>query len=91
MKTRVRELADGRWVCEVKRWWHGWHGAIIETPYSTLVALHQEKQLRVVRAFAPGSGHYSICIRSKAEALRVKSEADALFGVGATEQAKEST
>jgi hypothetical protein len=33
MQLRVRELANGMWVCEAKRWWHKWRAVEVVNYY----------------------------------------------------------
>lgn len=73
MKTRVRQLANGKWVCEIKRWHElRWKSAYLMCLQSRQ-SMENGHQALMLCVRAPGDTHYSTMwkvTRSEAEAVQ---------------------
>jgi hypothetical protein len=55
---RIRELENGMWVAEAKKWyWFKWR-AISIGEYDTMVSLRNGRRAEYVRFYKQGSDHY---------------------------------
>lgn len=82
MKTRVRQLANDKWVCELKRWWHGWR-VVYFMELTTQFSMRNGHSAKSLCTEAPGSDHYPTMWKSSEWAARmVEDEILAYFGKG---------
>lgn len=82
MKIRVRNLPNGKWICEVRRWyWLSWRAAAFRE-YDTGLSIKRDK---ICKAFNPeiaGSAHYPTCWHDTADqAEKVRQEVVSFFNL----------
>ena len=58
MKTRVRQMPNGKWLCEVKRWlWPSWRAAGFGT-YPSGFSTKQGRDVMYFKPIKPADDHY---------------------------------
>jgi hypothetical protein len=83
MKLRVRQLANGKWLLEAKRWHDfGWKGARIDRSRTTRAAAEVGVfDLPAISIEAPGSIHYPLTwYASEHAATMALNDARAILG-----------
>lgn len=87
MKLRTRQMPNGLWICEGRRWWQRVWRAVGFREYDTKLAIERGARAKTIELLPPGDPHYVTCWHiADRFALQVMRDAESLLGREVSEQ-----